>query len=136
MSRCIASRSRLGDRARRVAGEVVRVEHHTPQRDQPSTNHTTATATRHAAAAAAGAAACRVVLAAPDAAGEYTGSATGSTTGALGNFSVQVTAPSTELPATGSNGVSTMTIIALGLFAVGGGLFIVSQVRRRQSVTI
>ena len=69
MSRCIASRSRLGDRARRVAGEVVRVEHHTPQRDQPSsTNHTTATATRHAAAAAAGAAACRVVLAAPDAA--------------------------------------------------------------------
>jgi hypothetical protein len=46
-----------------------------------------------------------------------------------------VTTPGTGLPATGSDGVGVMTGIALGLFAVGLGLFIVAQVRRKQSPT-
>lgn len=68
---------------------------------------------------------------APTAPGTYTGTYTGA---AVGTFSVTVAAPVTPgggLPATGSNGTSTMTIIAIGLFAVGAGLFGVSQVRRR-----
>ena len=71
-----------------------------------------------------------VTLTAP-AAGTYPGSYSGA---GVGTFSVTVAAPVTPpggLPATGSNGTSTMTIIALGLFAVGAGLFGVSQVRRR-----
>jgi LPXTG-motif cell wall-anchored protein len=66
--------------------------------------------------------------------GTYTGNSVGSNTGELGAFSVTVRAPATtqtELPTTGSSGTSTMTIIALGLFAVGAGLFGVSQYRRR-----
>lgn len=77
-----------------------------------------------------------VVVATPTTAGTYTGNVTGSTTGFLGNFGVTVTAPPvppTGLPATGSSGISTMTILAIGLFAAGAGLFAVSQVRRRQS---
>jgi LPXTG-motif cell wall-anchored protein len=77
-----------------------------------------------------------LVVKAPATAGTYTGSATGATTGALGTFRITVTAPPAGLPATGSNGVSTMTIIAIGLFAVGAGLFGVSQVRRRQNLSV
>ena len=72
-------------------------------------------------------------ITAPTTPGTYAGTTNGSVNGALGSFSVTVTAPTTNLPATGSNGVSTMTIIALGLFAVGAGLFGVSQVRRRNA---
>ncbi len=75
-----------------------------------------------------------VSLTAPATAGDYPGTYTGA---GAGSFTVTVAAPATPpggLPATGSNGTSTMTIIALGLFAVGAGLFGVSQVRRR-SVT-
>jgi len=41
--------------------------------------------------------------------------------------------PSAGLPATGSDGIGTTTGIAVGLLAVGLGLFIVTRVRRRQS---
>jgi hypothetical protein len=57
----------------------------------------------------------------------YAGAAFGSTT-------ITVAGPATPpggLPAIGSNGTSTMTIIAVGLFAVGAGLFGMSQMRRR-----
>ena len=40
---------------------------------------------------------------------------------------------SAGLPATGSDGIGTTTGIAVGLLAVGLGLFIVTRVRRRQS---
>jgi len=44
-------------------------------------------------------------------------------------------APSAGLPATGSNGIGSTTGIALGLLVSGLGLFIVAQVRRRQTPT-
>jgi hypothetical protein len=43
------------------------------------------------------------------------------------------TNPSGQLPATGSSGTNSTTNIALGLFAVGLGLLVVAQVRRRQA---
>lgn len=102
----------------------------------------TATATCGAAGTAsllslsnAGSASVNVI--APAVAGSYTGTILGSVTGDLGSFTVTVTAPVTPgggLPATGSNSTSTMTILAIGLFAVGAGLFGVSQVRRRTVV--
>lgn len=110
----------------------------------------TAAATCKAAGAALGGAALNrtgtasFTLKAPTAAGTYTGTVLGNQ-GFSQSFQIQVvgTTPPTNgggtpggLPATGSNGVSTMTIIALGLFGVGAGLFGVSQVRRRQSVTV
>lgn len=102
----------------------------------------TATATCGAAGTAASllglssAGSATVTLTAPTAPGTYTGTVTGSVTGALGNFTVTVAAPTTNLPATGGGGVSTMTIIAIGLLAVGAGLFGVSQVRRRQTIGV
>ncbi|MFT4866037.1 MAG: hypothetical protein ACI8RE_002233, partial [Ilumatobacter sp.] len=36
---------------------------------------------------------------------------------------------------TGSDGISTITMMAIGFFAVGGGLLVVSQMRRRQIVS-
>ena len=42
------------------------------------------------------------------------------------------TTPGGGLPATGSSGMGTTTGIAIGLLAVGAGLFFVAQVRRRQ----
>jgi LPXTG-motif cell wall-anchored protein len=75
-----------------------------------------------------------VTFNAPGTAGSYTGIATGSATGALGSFTITVAvpaAPGGSLPATGTDGTSTMTIIALGLFAVGAGLFGVSRFRSR-----
>ncbi len=71
---------------------------------------------------------------APTAPGTYTANYVGAATG---SFKITVAptatpaAPGGGLPATGSNGTSTMTIIAIGLFAVGAGLFGVSQTRRR-----
>ena len=55
------------------------------------------------------------------------------TTTAAPTTTVAATTPDAGLPATGSNGVGTMTGIAIGLFAVGLGLFVVAQVRRRQA---
>lgn len=46
---------------------------------------------------------------------------------------VAATTPGSGLPATGSSGIGTTTGIAIGLLVVGAGLFIVAQVRRRQS---
>jgi FlaG/FlaF family flagellin (archaellin) len=46
---------------------------------------------------------------------------------------VPATVPGSGLPATGSGGLGTTTGIAVGLLAVGLGLFVVAQVRRRQS---
>jgi hypothetical protein len=45
---------------------------------------------------------------------------------------VAATVPGAGLPATGSDGIGTTTGIALGLFVVGVGLFIVTRVRRSQ----
>jgi len=56
--------------------------------------------------------------------------ATGGADGA--GAGVPATTPTTGLPATGSNGIGTSTTIAIGLLAVGFGLFAVAQVRRRQ----
>lgn len=75
-----------------------------------------------------------VQLTAPATEGSYTGTATGSATGALGSFTITVvvaTVPPGPLPATGSDGTGTMTFMALGLFAVGAGLFGVSRFRLR-----
>lgn len=68
---------------------------------------------------------------APTAPGTYTGTYTGAATGTWTVVIAAPVVPGGGLPATGSNGTSTMTIIAFGLFAVGAGLFGVSQVRRR-----
>lgn len=76
-----------------------------------------------------------ITLTAPTTAGTYPGTATCGTE--VASFSAVVTAPVTPLgglPATGSGGVSTTTGIALGLLAVGFGLFGVTQIRRRQTV--
>jgi LPXTG-motif cell wall-anchored protein len=80
---------------------------------------------------------------APMAAGTYTGTATG-TDGFRVTFSVTVAAappvaaapvvPVGGLPVTGSDGTSTMTMMAFGILALGGGLLVVSQMRRRQIV--
>jgi len=56
--------------------------------------------------------------------------ATGGADGA--GAGVPATVPGAGLPATGSNGIGTSTTIAIGLLAVGFGLFAVAQVRRRQ----
>ena len=58
--------------------------------------------------------------------------ATGGTDGGAGGGSGPVVPPGTDLPATGSNGIGSVTTIALGLLAVGFGLFVVAQLRRRQ----
>ena len=72
---------------------------------------------------------------APTTAGTFAGTATCGTV--VASFSVVVavpTAPGGGLPATGSGGIDATTSIAMGLFAVGLGLFGVTQVRRRQTV--
>jgi hypothetical protein len=51
----------------------------------------------------------------------------------LGDTIAPTTNPSGQLPATGSSGTNSTSNIALGLFAVGLGLLVVSQVRRRQA---
>ena len=78
---------------------------------------------------------------APTTPGTYIGTVTGSISGALGTFTVVVegatattAAPTStgSLPATGSDGTSTMTLIAGGLLIVGLGMFGVATARRRQ----
>jgi hypothetical protein len=79
---------------------------------------------------------------APTAPGDYTVTATGTqsptrtTTFSLAGAGVTVpaTVPEAGLPATGSDGVGATTGVALGLLAVGLGLFVVAQIRRRQPV--
>ena len=44
------------------------------------------------------------------------------------------TSPLGGLPATGSYGISTMSMMAIGFFIVGGGLLVVTQLRRHQTV--
>ena len=76
-----------------------------------------------------------VDLTAPTAAGTYPGTVVG-TLSFDQPFTVVVVAPVTPpggLPATGSGGIGTTTTVAIGLFAVGLGLFAVAQVRRRQA---
>ena len=58
--------------------------------------------------------------------------ATGGTDGGAGGGPGPVVPPGTGLPATGSNGIGSVTTIALGLLTVGFGLFVVAQLRRRQ----
>lgn len=93
----------------------------------------TATVTCAAPAALNATGSAATTIAAPNAVGTYTGTVTG--TNFNGSFQIQVVAPTPTLPGTGSSGVSTMTLIALGLFGVGAGLFGVSQVRRRQALS-
>lgn len=82
---------------------------------------------------------------APTEPGSYTGTATGSISGLLGSFSVVVEAetagtpgtpatPAGSLPATGSDGIGSTTMMAGGLLVVGLGMFGVASVRRRQTV--
>ena len=90
-------------------------------------------ATSTATASATGTATATVT--APTTAGTFAGTATCGTV--VASFSVVVavpTAPGGGLPATGSGGIDATTSIAMGLFAVGLGLFGVTQVRRRQTV--
>ncbi len=93
---------------------------------------TTGPASLLSAAPAAGSASA--TFTAPTAPGTYTGTYTGAATGTWTITVAAAAAPATPgggLPATGSDGIGTMTMVALGLFAVGAGLFGVSQMRRR-----
>lgn len=79
---------------------------------------------------------------APTTPGIYTGTAGGSISGVLGAVTVTVSAstptnvaPTGALPATGSGGTSTMTIVAGGLLVVGLAMFGVATVRRRQATS-
>ncbi|MFK7917840.1 MAG: LPXTG cell wall anchor domain-containing protein [Ilumatobacter sp.] len=79
---------------------------------------------------------------APTTAGTFTGTITGSISGALGTFTVTVdgvapttaapTTPVGGLPATGSDGTQTMTMVAGGILVAGLGMFGVATARRRQ----
>lgn len=79
-----------------------------------------------------------VTFNAPTTPGNYVVTATGSA-GFRGSTTTSVVAaPATPvggLPATGTDGISTITMMAIGFFAVGGGLLVVSQMRRRQIVS-
>jgi hypothetical protein len=71
---------------------------------------------------------------APSTAGTYPGTATCGDV--VSSFSVVVAVavtPPGGLPATGSNGISTTSGLAIGLLVVGLGLFAVAQMRRRQT---
>ena len=76
------------------------------------------------------------VVAAPSAAGTYTGTVASSASSNSATFTVTVVAqagtPSGALPQTGSDGIATTTTIALGLVAVGVGMLVVTQIRRRR----
>jgi hypothetical protein len=84
----------------------------------------------------AGTGSATVELTAPGAPGVYNGTATTSQSGLTQPFTITVTqavTPPGGLPATGSGGISTTMTVAGGLFAIGLGLFAVTQLRRRQS---
>ena len=81
-----------------------------------------------------------IVVTAPSEPGTYTVDYTGAATGSF-SFTVSGAAtpaapgaPGGGLPATGSDSTGTMTMMAIGLFGVGAGLFGVSQMRRRNTV--
>jgi hypothetical protein len=79
-----------------------------------------------------------IVLTAPTAAGTYPGTIVGSQ-GFSQPFQVVVVAaasPPGGLPATGSGGVNSTMTVAAGLFAIGLGLFGVTQLRRRQAAVV
>jgi hypothetical protein len=80
--------------------------------------------------------------AAPTAPGTYNGTAVGAQSPQLtfqltvpgqAPATTAVVTPTAPLPATGSSGLGTTMGVALGLLAVGIGLFVVAQVRRRQN---
>lgn len=90
--------------------------------------------------------------AAPSAPGTYPGTATPNGQSPVRTFNLVIQAPAPTvppsvastipatvpvggLPTTGSGGVGTTTAIAIGLLVVGLGLFVVAQVRRRQTLT-
>ncbi len=75
-----------------------------------------------------------MTLSAPASAGTYTGTVTSTTNSATFTVTVvaQATTPTGSLPQTGSNGIGTTTTIALGLVAVGVGMLVVTQIRRRR----
>lgn len=78
--------------------------------------------------------AATTTVTAPSTAGTYPGTATCGDV--VASFSVVVAAavtPPGGLPATGSNGISTTSGLAIGLLVVGLGLFGVAQMRRRQT---
>lgn len=67
------------------------------------------------------------------------GTAQGTTSPAVtfvASLAATPTVPTSDLPATGSNGISTTTGLAMGLFVVGLGLFVVAQARRRNPHTV
>ena len=76
---------------------------------------------------------------APTEPGTYTGTVTGSVSGDLGTFTIVVAGQTTpaptpggQLPATGSDGTSTMTLAAGGRVVTGLGRFAGASGRRRQ----
>lgn len=74
---------------------------------------------------------------APTTPGTYVGSATDSVTGFLSSFTITVEAPAAQpgvLPATGSGGISTISLIAIAVLGLGAGLFGGAQVRRSRGV--
>ncbi len=76
-----------------------------------------------------------MMITAPPTLGSYTGTVTGATNSATFTITViaRSAAPTGSLPQTGSNGIGTTTTIALGLVAVGAGMLIVTQMRRRRA---
>jgi len=92
---------------------------------------TTSTVTANASGAAT------ATVKAPATAGTFPGTATCGTV--VSSFSVVVAAapvvPGGGLPPTGLDGAGTTTSIAIGLLVMGLGLFGVTQIRRRQTVT-
>jgi hypothetical protein len=86
----------------------------------------------------AGSGSATITFQAPAAAGTYNGTVVGNLDYNQA-FQIVVIAASTPpggLPATGSGGIDSTLAVALGLFAVGLGLFGVAQFRRRQSATL
>jgi hypothetical protein len=76
-----------------------------------------------------------VTFTAPETPGFYTGTVTcGGVASDFGITVVSPTAPGGGLPSTGSDGIGATTTIAIGLLAVGLGLFGVATVRRRRTV--
>jgi hypothetical protein len=80
-----------------------------------------------------------VEVVAPMTPGQYEGLASGSISTRSSSFSITVTAaaaaapsPSGELPSTGSGGIDSTLLIALGALAVGLGLVVVAGLRRRR----
>jgi len=83
-----------------------------------------------------------VTIAVPTAEGTINGEVLNADGENVGTFTVTVAAaapvtqpnPSGQLPATGSDGIGTTTMIALGLLIAGLALFAVATVRRRQPI--